>query len=360
MTPDPWTEPAGTSRPRGGGAGRASAPAVPPSPAQDPAGTADLSARIIPAGEWRALRDAHVAAVEERTAAHLERRARGEKHPVEDFLYTYYPFSPGQLSRWDPGAGCAAVVESDEDAAAFDRRWYRIVDAPESGAVPGPAPSRSRPTAETGSSPSGTRLAVLDAEAWLADRGSGARFIRDLLTRTLAREGTFGCFGLHEWAMVYRQTDDEHRHRQVPLRLTQEETDAVVEGHRIRCSHFDAFRFFTPEVRPRNELQPTRETMREMEQPGCLHGGMDLYKWAMKLAPVVPSSVVLAAFDLARDIRTLDMEASPYDVRAWGYGAVPIETPAGKAEYVRRQRAFAERGNALRREIITSLDVVLD
>ena len=33
-------------------------------------------------------------------------------------------------------------------------------------------------------------------------------------------------------------------------------TDAVVESHRIACSHFDAFRFFTPTARPLNTLQP--------------------------------------------------------------------------------------------------------
>jgi len=31
---------------------------------------------------------------------------------------------------------------------------------------------------------------------------------------------------------------------------------------------------------------------------------------------------------------------------------VRIETPEGKAEYVRRQRVFAERGNALRGRIL--------
>jgi hypothetical protein len=31
---------------------------------------------------------------------------------------------------------------------------------------------------------------------------------------------------------------------------------------------------------------------------------------------------------------------------------VRIETPEGKAEYVRRQRAFAERSNALRRRML--------
>jgi len=49
------------------------------------------------------------------------------------------------------------------------------------------------------------------------------------------------------------------------------------------------------------------------------------------------------------------MEASPYDVRGLGYGVVAIETPAGKAEYVRRQRALAQRADALRERMLAVL-----
>lgn len=287
---------------------------------------------VLSPREWRELRDAHEQAVHGRTASHLERRSRGEKHPVEDFLFTYYPFKPGKLATWHPGAGTAVVVETSADEAYFNRRWY------------------------TRSQHAGHTVAHVDVGAWEADRGQGATFIRQLLEATVDREASFGCFGLHEWAMVYKQTTQEHRHSHVPLRLSQEETDRVVENHRIQCSHYDAFRFFTPPARPLNTLQPTRQGMRANEQPGCLHAGMDLYKWAMKLEPIVESATVLDAFDLARAIRTLDMEASPYDVRAWGYGVVAIETAQGKAEYMRRQEEFSRQAQALRRRLITQID----
>ena len=287
---------------------------------------------VLSPREWRELRDAHEQAVHERTASHLERRSRGEKHPVEDFLFTYYPFKPGKLATWHPGAGTAVVVETSADEAYFNRRWY------------------------TRSQHAGHTVAHVDVGAWAADRGQGATFIRQLLEATVDREASFGCFGLHEWAMVYKQTAQEHRHSHVPLRLSQEETDRVVENHRIQCSHYDAFRFFTPPARPLNTLQPTRQGMRANEQPGCLHAGMDLYKWAMKLEPIVESATVLDTFDLARAIRTLDMEASPYDVRAWGYGVVAIETAQGKAEYMRRQEEFSRQAQALRRRLITQID----
>jgi len=79
---------------------------------------------------------------------------------------------------------------------------------------------------------------------------------------------------------------------------------------------------------------------------------MDLFKWASKLGPLAPGDLLLDCFELARDIRTLDMQASPYDVSSLGEPAVAIETPEGKAEYVARQRAFAERAAVLRNRLI--------
>jgi hypothetical protein len=142
----------------------------------------------------------------------------------------------------------------------------------------------------------------------------------------------------------------------VPLRLGAAGTDAVVESHRIRCSHFDAYRFFTDAAAPRNAVTPTRARQVDLEQPGCLHAGMDLYKWADKLGPLVPGELLLDAFTLARDIRVLDMRASPYDLAAHGHEPVRIETPEGKAEYTTAQRAFAERGAAIRTRLLTALD----
>jgi hypothetical protein len=153
---------------------------------------------------------------------------------------------------------------------------------------------------------------------------------------------------MHEWAMVYRLPAGEVRHSSWPLRLGTAETDLLVEQTPIRCSHFDAFRFFTPAARGLNLLHPTRNTQPDNEQPGCLHANMDLYKWAYKLAPLVPAELVVDCFELARDIRTLDMRASPYDLTELGYPPVRVETPEGRAEYAAAQREFAERAAPLR------------
>ncbi|WP_238154347.1 3-methyladenine DNA glycosylase [Ornithinimicrobium sufpigmenti] len=297
--------------------------------------------QVLPQSKWRPRAERHAAAVEQLAADRLARRVEGRKHPVDDFLWEYYSLRPAQLSRWHPGPGMALEGASERATWSF----YRVTDGTDRG-----------PGGE--GLPGGT--AYLDLDAFRDRRGQTLDFVRELLTATLSRPGRFGCFGLHEWAMVYRADEGQVRHQGWPLRLGAEGTDAVVESHQIGCSHFDAYRFFTPQAAPRNTLSPTREGQVATEQPGCLHAGMDLYKWCYKLSPLVPSELTLRAFVLARDIRELDMRAAPYDLRELGYEPVRIETPQGKAEYVEAQRAFTVRSNALRRELLDVLDLGID
>ncbi|HEY0215550.1 MAG TPA: 3-methyladenine DNA glycosylase [Cellulomonas sp.] len=297
--------------------------------------------RALDATTWRAEAAAHAERADALTVGRRERRARGERHAVEDFLFEYYPATPAQLRRWHPGAGLRLLP----DPATTD-------PATTGPAVPdGRAPNAAWRWYRT--DPGGS--VTLDVAALLADRGSTVRFVRELLAATASRPAATGCLGLHEWAMVYRERAGEHRH-DLPLRLGEAATDEVVERHRIRCTHIDAFRFFTPDAVARNTLRPTRETQAAMEQPGCPHAAMDCYKWALKLGPVVPGDLLLDCFELAAEIRRTDMQASPYDVSAYGLDAVAIETPAGKAEYVRRQRDYAVRSNALRVRLIEVCD----
>jgi hypothetical protein len=159
--------------------------------------------------------------------------------------------------------------------------------------------------------------------------------------------------------MVYRQTPVERRHNAWPLRFPAPELAQIVETSAVCCTHFDAFRFFTPPARPLNKLQPTRPDVPQFEQRGCLHANMDLYKWAFKLAPFTPAELIADCFELARDIREVDMRASPYDLRALGFEPIAIETPAGRAAYERHQRAFATRGDPLRSRLIVVCEWLL-
>jgi hypothetical protein len=284
----------------------------------------------LPAGVWTARSTAHADRADALTAGHRARKATGQRHAVEDFLYEYYGTRPSVLRRWHPGAGTALAPSDGGPAPHAAWRWYRTDD---DGTV------------------------ALDGAAFLADRGDTVGFVHRLLAATASRPAHSGCFGLHEWAMVYRQ--DEHRHP-LPLRLGQAGTDAVVEAHPVRCSHFDAFRFFTPAAVGLNQLQPTRATQPDLEQPGCLHANMDLYKWATKLGPAVPGELLLDCFALTRDVRELDMRASPYDLRGYGRTPVRIETPEGRAEYAAAQRGFARRGAVLRERLLVVTGALLD
>ncbi|MGC5168969.1 3-methyladenine DNA glycosylase [Luteimicrobium sp. DT211] len=306
-----------------------------------PSAATATSARALPSARWAALEVAHADRADALTAGWRERRAAGTTHAIEDFLFTYYPTRPAQLRRWHPGAGvvlATPAVDADPAVRASfseraDWRWYRT-------------------------EPDGV---TLDTGAYLTDRGDTVRYVRELLAATASRPARFGCLGLHEWAMVYRDhAAGRARRHALPLRLGGDGTDAVVEGHRIRCTHFDAYRFFTPEASGLNSEHPTRETQPALEQPGCLHANMDLYKWALKLGPAVPGELLLDTFELARDVRVLDMQASPYDVSPYGLAPVAIETPDGRAEYVRRQQECAERSAALRSRVLDVCENLLD
>jgi len=282
--------------------------------------------QVLGGEEWRQRAADHAARIDAYTTSHLVRREAGVKHPVFDFLFTYYSYRPAQLRQWHPGFGVAL-----EDAAEYaDRKGYGVVGV---RVTNGPLSLR--------------RLTV--TEEYVASQRPLIEQLHRLLTATAGRAPHFGCFGLHEWAMVYRQ--DQTRHPW-PLRLGAAGTDEVVEGHRIACSHFDAYRFFTPPARGLNTLRPGRDDRPAFEQPACLHAGMDLYKHAFRLAPMVGSGVVADCFELAWDIRVMDMRAAPYDLADLGLAPVRIETPEGKAAYVEAQRSFAERGAPLRARLI--------
>ncbi len=298
---------------------------------------------MLPRETWEARAAAHTSRVDVWVQPHLARRRQGIKHPVHDFLFTYYSQRPAALRRWHPGWG--VVLEGADAEYAGQRAYDRIVPnerhlcGPHSGAV------------RSGLSVS---LDHLRSQRGLIES------IHRLLEATAGRTPTLGCFGLHEWAMVHRTDSAQEKTRHDwPLRLGASRTNEVVEGHRITCSHFDAFRFFTDSARPLNTLQPGRDDRPAFEQPGCLHAGMDLYKHAFRLTPLVPSELVADCFELAWEIRDLDMRASPYDFSGLGLTPVRIETAEGKQEYVARQRSFAERGAPLRQRLIDACDRLL-
>jgi hypothetical protein len=278
---------------------------------------------------WRARQLAHEARVGAWTQPHSERARRGERHPVYDFLFEYYRFKPALLRRWHPGLN---VILQGEGAKEFLRF--------------------------TGYCETSDGVSV-DAGFLKPERRESVRWLLGMLQACAERPAFFGCFGLHEWAMVYRSPASDLRHPRWPLRFHADELARIVESLSIRCTHFDAFRFFTPAARPLNRAHPARETSWMHEQRGCLHANMDLYKWAFKLAPFSPSELVADAFELARAIREVDMRASPYDFTELGFEPIRIETAEGRALYENLQRGFAERSTPIRERLILLCEKLL-
>jgi hypothetical protein len=279
---------------------------------------------VLDEATWRSRQAVHAARVAPWIDPRVERRRLGQRHPVDDFLFDYYPWRPAQLARWHPGAG---VVLTGDVSDFRGIRGY-VVDA--QGARVDPS--------------------VVQDDA--------IESVLRLLRATASRPPSLSCFGRHEWAMVYRLPPDEVRHASWPLRLDPAGIAAVVESSPLRCTHFDAFRFYTEPARALNVVQPTRASQHELEQPGCLHATMDLYKWAYRTYPVVSADLTADCFALAREVREVDMRASPYDLSDLGYAPIRIETPEGRAEYVELQRNFAERGAILRGRLIDAVQLV--
>ena len=287
---------------------------------------ASCKSTLLPTAVWRELEAAHRARAETHTQPARNRRDRGLPHPIADFLFEYYPYSFSLLEHWHPGTGVALEWNGGPCAPPFGERWYSLADG---------------------------RLSA-DPSKLNAKERQRLSWISELLEATRDRPPNFACHGLHEWAMVYRGKEVRHD-KTLKLRLPQAEIDAVVETRPVCCSHHDAFRFFATDARLLNHLQPTLETRILLEQPGCLHANMDLYKWAAKAMPWVGSNLLLDCFELAVDLRDLDMRASPYDLGDWNREPVRIETAEGRRIYENEQKTLAARARPLRDRLIETI-----
>ena len=271
---------------------------------------------------WQSRREAHLARVSARADDFVKRRSLGEIHPVNDFLFTYYTFSAAKLKQWLPPLGVSIEVS---EVDLIETPWLLQAPVIHEG-----------------------NLLWLDERSIPPPRRGLAGWVASLCGNIQDRAPRFRCFGLHEWAMVYKQSHDQIRYQGYELRLSPEALADFVASQPIGCSHYDAFRFFTPEAKPLNALQPVLETRLELEQGACLHANMDLYKWASKLWPWIGSDLIGECFALACEGRDLDMRASPYDLRHLGYEPVCIETAAGRAQYEAEQRVLADKAIRLR------------
>jgi hypothetical protein len=281
----------------------------------------------ISLSRWQESSEHHRQEVEQITMPMRARKSRGEKHPVYDFLHTYYSFPLGRLEKWHPGF--AVPIEINQTIDLPEKYYHQ-----EGG------------------------IAWIDSEKLTLKSKERLLRIHRLLTLTQSRPPNFSCHGLHEWAMVFSGSDVRHR-ESAPLRLPQSKIDELVSSRPLCCSHFDAFRFFAPDTIPLNRFTPTLLTREDHEQPGCIHANMDLYKWAYKSSPWISSEILRKTLFFAIEARIIDMRASPYDLLEYGYSPIPIETTEGRREYEREQSVLYRRGLKLRSELIAALDIIL-
>ncbi|WP_138430418.1 3-methyladenine DNA glycosylase [Fodinibius saliphilus] len=277
--------------------------------------------------QWHRQKTRHKQAISELIDDYLEHRSHQKKQPVMDFLFEYYAFRPSYLKRWSPGLGTLLINGSNEDWPFEEMESHN------------------------GNS-------YLNIDHFDQNRISSLKWILNVLEQSENRKPSFGCFGMHEWAMVYKA--DRLRHNYLSLRMDKDKLADFVESRPLVCTHFDAFRFFTDEAKPQNKHALNRDTFAEMEQPGCLHSNMDLYKWAFKMYPWISSNTIRQAFTLALETRIVDMKASPYDLRERGLSPIKIETEEGRKEYLEKQRSIFEKSKPIRNTLIKEYKTILN
>jgi len=277
---------------------------------------------------WLSKKSEHETHLGDILDPYLEKRSRQLKDPVLDFLFEYYPFRPAHLKRWSPGIGRALQFSDPEMLPELSELMMEKSHA------------------------------FLNPILLPDKRVRSAEWIVQMLKRSSQNKPLFGCFGMHEWAMVYRA--ENVRHKQIPLRLSDKEVEEFVESRPLLCTHFDAFRFFTDSAKPLNKNKLDRDQFEEMEQPGCIHTNMDLYKWAFKLYPWVSGELVRSAFLNAVEARQVDMQASPYDVRAFGLDPIRIETDEGRLEYAQKQVEIYKASMPIREQLISELEWLVE
>lgn len=277
--------------------------------------------------EWNKKADSHEEELFSLVGDWNKARKNAEKHPVIDFLFRYFSFPFNRLKAWTPGIG--VNLEGPMNKKLSSHRFEEI-----------------------------DGVLKIKENIFPHHRKKYLSWTVSLLEKTISNPPCFNCYGLHEWAMVYKA--DKVRHEYTRLRLSDEEICQIVEEKELSCTHYDALRFYTPEAVPLNRFSPSRETQEDFEQSACLHASMDLYKWAYKMYPFINTELLMACFKLALDCRTVDMKASPYDLKDLGYSPIKIETFEGREEYVKEQVRLKKAADPLRWQLLDTYKNLLD
>ena len=285
-------------------------------------------------------------------------------NPIYNFLHTYYRYSAKNLRYYSPGID--VVMEAKKETSNSGSNSISKSNKKKESYISQLDPKYLHLLNDDCCSYILPPTATIDPASpfgWITLSRN-----RDLLMNTDSRVPFFGCFGYHEWAMLYSgrnqglsQPLPSHQ-KDVPIRVSQEVIDDVVETMGLRCTHYDAYRFFHPSVQPLNVIHPlTRTNQIEHEQPGCVHTAMDLFKYAYQIYPFISSSLLRACIHVALTARKLDMRASPYDTTNVLYCGPPIcvETLEGRNQYQEEQKVLALEAAKVREQLIQGYNLVL-
>lgn len=304
---------------------------------------------ILRRTDWLEASQRHI----QRVSSLLEagRDAKGglrEDHPVFNFLRSYYFVRTAndikkKLLRWSPGA--LALL----------------------------APERYLPAKTISESLPGLDLEVVEDNAGLSfarvrmTKASfdNLRFSQGVLEATTTNAPILNCYGMHEWAMLYQEPNEEEpfatKFQSLPRRVSQGTINETVRSQKVNCSHFDAMRFFAPSAKPYSKFDGlTREGSFTSENPACLHAQMDLLRHALKLGPLLSGEILVECLEIALEARSFDVAASPYDASQFGLESIPVETSEGRALYKSRQIQLAQRARPLRKALLDIIQTTLE
>jgi hypothetical protein len=268
------------------------------------------------------------------------------EHPVYNFLHRYYRYSTSDLLKYSPGIRVNLKISKEKNIHRYLNSKYIFYDSNDET-------YRYDPGSLFNEENHFKKICLLQENF-------------NILSATCKRLPHFTCYGLHEWAMLFSNKSTNvtmDRHQNLKLRVSQDVIDELVTNFPIRCTHFDAFRFFHPDAQPLNFIDPlTKQNRIEYEQPGCIHANMDLFKYAFQLYPFLPSALLRASLEIAIKARKIDMRASPYDVSHVRGCESPlcVETVQGRQQYVIEQKNLFKDALSLRKALLKEYEMVLN
>ena len=277
------------------------------------------------------------------------------KHPIYNFLHTYYQYSFKAIELYSPGINIILQDAYGDNGIneLVSNKYCKYLNN-DVYYTPSCIPSTTKKEKQ--------HITFL-------------KHNHNILRKTHQRSPFFGCFGMHEWAMVYdpdysstttttataEYMNKYKQQKYLNFRISQSIINNVVSNSNLRCTHFDAWRFFQDDARIQNKHHLERYNQEEYEQPGCIHANMDLFKCATDIYPLIPSTLLLSCLELAINSRTIDMRASPYDVSSYSgcEDAIEIETNIGRQLYIKEQEKIYQQSIPIRHELLMYYDEIL-